>query len=343
MRENSTHNKNSRNLLLQLALLGPLRNYVNAETLKALSNTNKALHAQLKNTDKVSIEFTYTVIKKAFFFRAFVLEFLHLWNGENNGDNFDLLNIVYSGEIMTQSKLTEIDKILTKIIVDGVKKIKSATLLALLRNDPHFESNPDAVFDTLKLKNSQNDRKVSGKRTLHIVRSMLGGDKPISYLNLNKWTFKLNSPIAKIVNLGKNQSFQTFLRPQVTAKSVKAFLYKTKLKKTNVQSINMNNIGVYRGSRLPQGNRATNSTPNPNNNTSSLNEIRKALGLSRNQIANFISKQYPGFNQNKNVVPRKGFMSSNQNKKAHAAAAARKKGKMPMGLKKGINYSKLFN
>tara|TARA_B100001250_G_scaffold414508_1_gene453412 strand:+ start:2626 stop:3756 length:1131 start_codon:yes stop_codon:yes gene_type:complete len=338
----NVNNKNSMHRVFQI-----LPNYLPGESLITLMKTSQEFRSQLKNSVKV-IEFIYTEIKKAFFFRAFVLEFLHLWEGEVEGDLLNLLNKVYSGEIANMDKLERLDKTLTNIIVNGVKEIKDETLLELLRKDPHFKSNPKAVFDTLKFKTSQNERNVSGKRTLHIVRSMLGGEKPISYLNLNKWTFKLNSPIAKIVNLD-NQNFQTFLRPHnntVTNKSVKDFLKNIKLKNTNVQNILMNNIGVYTGSRpnlntLPQGNRVPtiNRTPRNNNNTSSLNEIRKALGLSRNQIAKFISKQYPGFNQNKNVVPREGFMSSNQNKKAHAAKAAREKGKGPKWLNPNINYS----
>lgn len=330
------------NSRLQNALRGPLGNLLKSNNVAKLMATSTGLRKTLKNNIRV-IELIYTEIKKAFFFRAFVLEFSNLLNRRlNDGNNNDLLAAVLSERLGKQSTFIKLDKTLSDIIEDGVKKIKNGTLLALLRKDPHFKSNPDAVFDTLRM----NKRDVSGKRTLHIVRSMLGGEKPISYINLNTKTFKLNSPIAKIVNLG-NQSFDNFKKLN-TNKSVRDFLIKIKLKNTNVQNILMNNIGVYRGTRREPINMRTrfpllytqaNNTPT-RNNTSSLSVIMNALKLNQTQIKNFISKQYP--NYNKKLVKRSGFMTSNQYNKTHAAAAAREKGKMPVGFNKRINYSKLF-
>lgn len=65
---------------LQTLLHGPLRNYLNIKNVATLTATNKGLHNQLKNNKNIRAFQEYQQIKKAFFLRAFVREFLQMYD-----------------------------------------------------------------------------------------------------------------------------------------------------------------------------------------------------------------------------------------------------------------------
>lgn len=179
------------NSQLRRVLQGPLGNYLKPKNKARLAMTNKGFYEQLKNNKYVKASIEYQQIKQAFFLRAFVREFLNLYdeitpgyiprllldlskfmvkrynNLSNTKSKRNLLgsNAITSNDpqrlflmfmVNLSIKLKKIDKILTNFIAGGVKKIRNLSknknhLLELLRNDYHFKSNPKAVYKTLTM------------------------------------------------------------------------------------------------------------------------------------------------------------------------------------------------
>lgn len=310
------------NSQLRRVLQGPLGNYLNPKNKARLAMTNKNFYEQLKNNKNIKVPKEYQQIKRFFFLRAFVREFLNLYNDVTPGHIPRLLlelskfmmkrynnlsntkskrNLLGSNApVAPQSlqvtfiinlsiKLKKIDKILTNFIADGVKKINKNNLLELLRNDYHFKSNPKAVYKTLTMVHDRSghrgltQRKVSGNRTSRIVRSMINGLNPIDYVQIRTWSFSEFSPIAQIV---ETKSFFALLAPEVSKKSVKRFVDGIKLKKLrgmNVQRININNAMEI---NEPRWNNVVgrNFIPlNSNNNTNNRsNNVNSITKLRRN-------------------------------------------------------------
>ena len=65
---------------LQTLLHGPLRNYLNIKNVATLAATNTGLRKQLKNNKNVRAFQEFQQIKQAFFLRAFVREFLQMYD-----------------------------------------------------------------------------------------------------------------------------------------------------------------------------------------------------------------------------------------------------------------------
>lgn len=149
---------------LQSVLQGPLRNYVtNPKNKASLALTSKAFYNQLKNNRNMKAFKEYELVKQAFFLRAFVREFLQLYDDitpnytprllldlsnrmvnryYNLPDKKSRLNLLGVRELRNVDseprrllvsflvnilvKFKKIDKILSNFIADGVKKIRNA-------------------------------------------------------------------------------------------------------------------------------------------------------------------------------------------------------------------------
>ena len=385
---------------LQTLLYGPLRNYLYANNKVRLAATSKVLYNQLENNKNIKVSKKYQQMKRAFFLRAFVREIIQLYDrisprtplptllvdisnhmaklynnlsdpnnkrtllGSNASASIDsriLFNMFFVNMLI---KLRNIDKILTNLIADDVKKIINLThswtttnknaLKELVRKDHHFKSNPDAVFKTLTMVHYRSghrgltQRKVSGNRTLRILRSMIGGLKPLDYVQTSTWTFNQYSPVAQIVDFGKirntNQSFITLLSPEVSKKSVKKFLSTMRLKNGAVHPIRVNhtNNGVIGRNFIPLGNSSNNNNNRPTNQNS-ITKIQETLRMNRRNINAFVAKFNENFNKNRNTIPVSKLRPILQSRNAEKRQHTKNKGKMPMGFDHRINYSSLFN
>ena len=384
------------NIQLRQVLHESLGNYMDPKNKARLAMTNKGFYGQLKNNKNIKVSKEYQQIKQAFFLRAFVCEFLRmydrvrpntppprllldiskhmveLYNSLSNAkskenllgsieNNIEPRRLFVMFWVNLSIKLKKIDKILTNFIADGVKKIRNLSknknhLLKLLYNDHHFKSNPDAVFKTLTKVHDRSgqrglaQRKVSGNRTLRIVRSMIGGLNPLDYIENRKWTFNQYSPIAYIVDLGKvgntNQSFVKLLSPKVSKKSVKKFLSAMQFKNGKVAQIRVNNTnngvnntnnGFIGRNFISLGNSSNNNNNIPTNNNNNITRLNKTLRMNRNKVNENIAKMYPNFNKIRNTVPREQIGPLLQGKEANRRKLTKNKGKMPMGIN-GNNY-----
>lgn len=340
-------------------VITPLQNYLNAQNKIRLGATSKAMREAFRTDREVLVFQEYQKIKRAFFLRAFIQSLLtdrETWNEltahmtalyqkASPKQQSDMLNRYYQGVPMVDerimgsslsTKLGKIDKILSHVIADSVKKIVNSktNFKQMLQTDHHFKSDPNLIFKIFKTVHdrsgprgvSQQHR--SGQNTLNVVERMTGGVPISEYIITRTWKMSPYAPFAQLFDFGKQQTIVTLLVQPVSKQAVHRFLLLTEVKNGQVRNFSM-----------IRNNHHSHNT----NDHSPTNTPRTHDPFQRRNTNAFIAQKYPTFRKTFNTVPRASLTPHFKRKQAERRREKEsilRKAKMP---KNGGQSSGLTN